>query len=90
MPYSGAHGPLWFRAVTGAIMVLFVAAVFSLAPIWNPGFGVAGTIAVEAGAILLALIGLAALRFGIRAKKLGITDEQLGNDLMKRFRAKFR
>jgi len=90
MPYGGAHGPLWFRAVSGAIMLLFVAAIFSMEPLWNSGFGVVGTIAIEAGAILLALIGVAALRFGIRAKKIALTDEQLGTNLMKRFRAKFR
>jgi len=71
-------------------MLLFVAAIFSIEPLWNPGFGVVGTIAVEAVAVILAVIGVAALRFGIRAKKIALTDEQLGTDLMKRFRAKFR
>lgn len=71
-------------------MLLIAAALTALVPLRNQGLDVVAISAIELGALALALIGVAALRFGLRAKRLGIDDKQLTDDLNSRWRAKFR
>jgi hypothetical protein len=90
MPYVGAFGPLWFRAISGGVALVVTAVLAAGVPLYRGGLGATMVLAYDVVAIVLGLIGAITVLYGFRWKRQGIDDKVLTRTLTERFRSKAR